>query len=1208
MNANRIRRRLATLRKRLRRPPGGRAALPGLYDRFLLFGGGAVLTLSILAAAAVGIAHRFERCIDDWRAEFLVQRDFVNASVERNQARMRHTVETYEALSHVHERDTMPVDSYRRRLADNGGIVVTGQDIGAAAFAILSTLTAPEDRERLAVLLRLVREISPGSLLRQRGAADDIGGFLYTEDRRFFAAWPPLLGEKLGVSHGAAGVQALVDRYVAHVDAELKKHPDALLRRDRVFWVTLYDSDMYGTLVKHYAAPVYRGEERIAVLVVTLSAKQIPRLFQPAVHDPDFFMVSRDRGHLIGIDESGPRGQRWMRALLASPSVLDLADERVRFVRSGGDFFVIQRIAGPEWIAVSAFDWRTIAANLTGPLGSTIALTSVVLVVQWAFIILIDRLVLAPLRARARRVFESEAFSRTVLATAPVGLTVFDPSTRRIVMQNGIARALLSTSADEVGFYRRLLESRPRRRRGARPGARHDARASSAGSIRTVEVAVTAADGRRRELSVAFARARYHAHEVVLYSLTDISRQKETVRLLRRARQAADEASRAKSMLVATISHEIRTPLYGALGNLELLSMDALTPSQAARAGSVRRAFDALLSLVDDVLDLSKAEARELRFHVEPFRLDEVIERCAQTLAPAITGKGLRFLCLIDPSVAGGWFGDGLRIAQIATNLLGNACKFTQSGAITLHAAVTCAPNGQETVTFSVADSGIGIPASRHARIFEPFMQANRSIGRRFGGTGLGLSLCRRLVELMGGRIEVKSAAGRGAVFTVRVPLQRDQRTCGPSPRMGESAFDTVFVACENPVWQAALLKQLGHRLGHRSGASIRIEAASPDVPAPHDAARAILVIGSHADEIPPPWRAAHISYLDTVVVSERGPLHPQRRAGALHVTSLSAAKLALALSACGRSGDVPACEAAGLEPSPARVEHRAARILVVDDDPVSRTLLADQLEALGYRHIDLAGDGQEALAVCLRHPYDLVVADLCMPVMDGRALFAALRGKGMTMPVIAHTAAPHAMCDAKHRGFADLLYKPLTLGRLRGALDAVLGTSLLSSDVSNVPGPAMPPIKSALMAPPAAAAAPSAGVSTATAEVEREPVGAALRAVFAASWPDDDARLRAAAALRDTEPFLQALHRLNGALLALGEGDASRHCCALRDQVRAQGMRAIAEPLKAFRREVARIAESRGVNMDGQVGHGGKAPRPAAAPAPDSRADGRHT
>ncbi|PMS32141.1 two-component system capsular synthesis sensor histidine kinase RcsC [Trinickia symbiotica] len=1213
-------RRLAAWRKRLRRSAEN-ASLAGLYDRTLLFGGGAVLTLSILAAAIAGIAHRYTRCIDDWRAGFLAQRDFVNASVERNQARLRHTVETYEALSAVHERDIVPVDRYSRLLAQNGGIVVTGQDLGAAPFTIVSTLTAPEDRERLAGLLRLVREISPRSLLRRQEAADDIGGFLYTEDRRFLAAWPPLRNERLmGGAHverteaptpapgrnenesaaarpASDGIQALIDRYVAHVDAELGNHADALLRRDRVFWVTLHDSDMYGALVKHYAAPIYRGDERLAVLAVTLPARQIPRLFQPAVHDPDFFMVSRDRRHLIGIDESNPRGERWMHALAAKPSVFEVADERVRLVRRGGDFFIIQRIAGPEWIAVSAFDWRTIAANLKGPIGWTVALTSVVLAVQWAFVLLIDRFVLAPLRLRAQSVFESEAFSRTVLATAPVGLTVFDPATSRIVLQNDIARALLSASTDEAGFYARLLEPRPRRRRRARRGrrratraasgsgsrgARHNglvdassgSRPTSTGTIRSAEVSVTGADGMRRELAVAFARARYRLQEVVLCSLTDISRQKETVRLLRRARQAADEASRAKSMLVATISHELRTPLYGALGNLELLSMEALTPSQAARVGSVRRAFDSLLSLVDDVLDLSKAEARELSLHLEPFRLDEVVERCAQTLAPAITGKGLHFLCLIDPSIGGSWNGDGLRIAQIVTNLLGNACKFTQSGSITLRATVVQAAGGDEMVVLSVADSGIGIPASQLARIFEPFVQADGSIGRRFGGTGLGLSLSRRLVDLMGGRIDVKSVEGRGAVFAVRLPLSRNPtaKACAAAPIDETLEFDAIAVACDDAAWRATLLA----RLRHRFGGVARIEEARPDAPLAATDVRTLIVLGSHADDIPPAWRAALTAYADVVVVSERGPLHPQRRAGALHITSLCWAKLELALVACGRDGAVPGPETSRDTHSPPSCEHRGARILVVDDDPVSRALLADQLDALGYRQVAVAADGQEALAACQRHACDVVVADLCMPLMGGRELLAALRKEGMTMPVIAHTAAPHAAADARRSGFAALLMKPLSLERLREALDRVFASSQPALRVS----PSSLPLSTPGFPSMNLLDAPHAGALKSRA--------AMLHAVFAASWPEDDERLCAAAKRGDTESFLQALHRVNGALLALGEREASRRCSALRDRVCAKGIAASAQALEAFRRGVARIAESGAAMMadDGEAAH----------------------
>lgn len=1134
MRAHRLRRSLTALRKRICRSMRGHAALPGRYDRWLLFGGGAMLTLATLAAAAIGIAHRFERCLDDWRTEFLVQRDFVNASVERNQARLLHLVETYEALSHVHERDAVPADRYGRLLKERGGIVETEEDIGAAPFTIVSTLTEPADRARLAKLLRLVREISPSSLLRLHDAAYDIGGFLYTEDRRFLAAWPLLRPEALADVR-SAGVAPLIARHVEHVDAELRKHTDATLRRERVFWVALYESGMYGTLVKHYAAPVYRGKKRIAVLVVTVPATQIPRLFQPALHDPDFFMVSRDRQHLLGLDKSNPRKQHWARALSANPSVLDLADERVRFVRRGGDFFLMQRIAGPEWIAVAAFDWRTIAANLKVPVLSTISLAALVLIVQWAFVVAIDRLVLAPLRVRARRVFESEAFSRTVLSTAPVGLTVYDPSAQRIVMQNDIARVLLAASPDETGFYRRLLAQRGPRRRGVRRGTRHRDSAA-ADRVRTVEVSVTAADGRRRVLSVALARARYREQQVVLCSLTDVSRQKETVRLLRRARQSADEASSAKSMLVATISHEIRTPLYGALGNLELLSIEPLAPAHAARLASVRQAFDALLALVDDVLDLSKAEAHELRLNIEPFEPAEVLERCAQTLATAITAKGLRFSCLIDPAVRGTWQGDRHRMMQIVTNLLANACKFTERGAVTLSASVARAMEGEasETIVVAVADSGIGIAANRQARIFEPFVQADGSIGRRFGGTGLGLSLCRRLVELMGGRIEVQSIEGCGTVFTAHLPLRREPSALAPCVPLDPFFFDEIVVACEDLPWQATLATQLRHRFG----SAVTIRSAHFGTYLAPACARSVLLLGSHDDALPLAWRNAHAEYADVLVMSARGPLHPQRRADALHVTALSAATFELALGACARNGETSACAPVAAHTFLTQEPHRTARVLVVEDDPVSRTLLAHQLTALGYRDIDLACDGRQALAECGRRPYDLVLADLCMPTMGGRELLAALRAQGMAMPVIAHTAAPCDSERARQDGFERLLHKPLTLAALRAALDAVLHC------------------------PPSASDAPPAPAQL-------------LRAVFVQAWRDDERRLCDAVRDADTDLFLQTLHRIKGALLALGAREAANRCDALRAHVSSQGMANIADRCLAFRQYVEGMSES---------------------------------
>lgn len=1132
MRSLRFRRNLTALRKRVSRSLRCQSALPGRYDRALLIGGALVLTVSILAAAAIGIAHRFERCLDDWRAAFLAQRDFVNASVERNQARLRHMVETYEALAHVHARDPVPAERYRVLLEAGGGLVDTEEDIGAAPFSILSTLTAPADRERLAALLRLVREVSPSSLLRLQGAADDIGGFLYTDDRRFLAAWPPL-EDRARKQAGSAGVSPLIDRYVARVDAELDKHDDANLRRERVFWVALYESDMYGKLVKHYAAPVYRGDKRIAVLVVTVPATQIPRLFQPAVHDPDFFMVSRDRRHLLGLDESNPRKRHWADALAAKPSVLDSADERVRLVRRGTDFFMIQRISGPDWVAVSAFDWHTIVANMKGPVIWTISVAALLLAAQWAFVLAIDRLVLAPLRARARSVFESEAFGRTVLATAPVGLTVFDPSTRRIVMQNSIARGLLAALPDETRFFQSLLDKRAAGRRARRRGARVNRAAASSGTTRTIEVSVAGTDGRARELSVALSKARYREREVLLCSLTDISRQKETVRLLRRARNAADQASRAKSMLIATISHEIRTPLYGALGNLELLSMEELAPSQAARLTSVHHAFEGLLALVDDVLDLSKAEAHELQLHVEPFDLVQVLERCAQTLAPSAANKGLRFLCLLDPAIDGLWRGDAQRIMQIVTNLLGNACKFTDRGAVTLRATKGGTAGDAEQLLISVADSGIGIAAHQRERIFEPFIQADGSIARRFGGTGLGLSLCRRLVDLMGGRIALESEEGRGALFTVCLPLKRAASAPVWRDVPDRFAFDEIVVACDDAAWQDALVT----RLNAHCGAAVTVVHGRREAPMP-GGKRAIAVLGSHENIVPQAWRASAPAYLDTIVVSERGPLHPQRGDGALHVTALSAAKLALALEQCGRPEPVRAADVPPRYPTAAREEHRAARILVAEDDPVSRTLLAHQLEMLGFRHVELSCDGRQALAHCLRQPCDLVLADLCMPVMDGRSLLAALRSKGFAMPVIAHTAAPRDPDEVKRAGFARLLQKPLALETLRLALDAVLG-----------PAPAQS----------------ADGMNRAPSE--------ALRALFAKTWIEDELRLARAMQSADARRVLQTLHRVKGALLTLGQREAADRCDRLRDAIETEGIAAATAALSRFRERVGAIA-----------------------------------
>jgi two-component system, NarL family, capsular synthesis sensor histidine kinase RcsC len=1130
------RRPLARLRGRFTRA-GNAPDLPGRYYRALLFGGGATVTLALLAAVATGVEHLFERYLDERQHLFLVQRDLVKASVEDSQASLKQTVEAYEILRNLHD-DTVPVDRYRQLLAQNRGVVATGEDVTASPFSLLSSLMRPADDARLARLLRFIREISPSPLLRLRDAGYYLGGFTYTEDHSFFATWPPLPDSTLATAR-ASGIGPLIARYTAKVDAQLNQYPEDALRRQRVFWVALYDSEMYGTLVTHYAAPIYRGGQRVAVMVVTIPFAQFPQIFQSIHREPDFFVVSRDRKHFFGLGETNPRAAKWTRTVLSNPGVFERADARIQIVRIGGSFFVIQRIPGPNWIAVYAFDWRTIAADLGGQLLLMGGLTLAVLAVLWGFIVLLERFVLAPLRSRARQVYESEAFNRTVLATAPVGLTVFDPSANRIVIQNEIAQKLLAASPDEAGFYRRLLEARSGKRRiaratRARAGDAADGSATANG-VSVAEASVATASGGRREISAAFSRARYQQREVVLFGLTDISRQKATVRFLQRARQAADEANRAKSMFVATMSHEIRTPLHGALGNLELLSMDGLTLLQQERVSVVRRAFDTLLALVNDVLDLSKAQAQQLQLHIEPFRLDEVLERCAQTFAPVITGKGLRFLCLIDPRLAGSWRGDAHRITQILMNLLGNARKFTQAGSITMRATLGCSADARAWVRLSVADSGIGIPPARQERIFEPFAQADRSIASRFGGTGLGLSLCRRLADLMGGKIAVESVEGEGTLFTVDLPLQRDVEGVDAPLALANYAFDTIVVACDRPAWQDVTLARMRGWFP-----DARVIGGAPDTAMePGEHGRAIVAFGCHDNAVPSAWDDAHQAYVDTVLMSEQGPLYPERRGDAIHVTAFSAAMLKLALAACGEPGDAFAGSARSA-PLPAAAEHRAARILVAEDDPLNRTLLGEQLATLGYEHVDSVTDGSEALTHCLRDAYDLVVTDLGMAAMDGRELLTALRQNGIATPVILNTAGSGDGRRAKSEGFAEVLRKPVAIERLRIALEQVLGKS-----------------------------APRAGAPPSVARANPR-----LQAVFLAAWPEDEAALREAVANVDGDAFLRRMHRVKGALLVLKEREAIGLCKTLCERAEAHGMAEIHKRMAPFWEAMAQIVE----------------------------------
>jgi two-component system sensor histidine kinase/response regulator len=835
--------------------------------------------------------------------------------------------------------------------------------------------------------------------------------------------------------------------------------------------------------------------------------------------------------------------------------------------------------------------------------------------------------------ARARA---SEAMSAAVVRTALDCVITID-RTGRILEFNPAAERTFGYSRDQV-IGRDMADviipahMREAHRRGMR---RYLDTGETRVLERRVEVTAMCSDGHEIPVELAITPIRYEGRPPIFTAfLRDITDRRRAVEQMLSAKEAAEAASKAKSEFVANISHEIRTPMNGILGMTDLVLETDLTPRQREFMLMVKSSGRSLLAVINDVLDFSKIEAGKLTLESIPFHLRQAVSETLTPLALRAHEKGLELLCDIHQRVPDALLGDPSRLRQIVLNLVGNAIKFTERGEVLLTIDIDHEITEGVCLHVSVRDTGIGIPKEKQEAIFSPFTQGDGSTTRKFGGTGLGLTISSQLVHLMGGRLWVDSAERRGSTFHFTANFGRAADTFARPTWVDSKELRgmPVLVVDDSPTNRrivSEMLSNWGLEPTVVDGASAALAALDARTREQQRPFR-IVLLDLHMPDVDGLTLAARLAERTDlpnavlVMLSSSDRADDAQRARALGVSAVlrkpvvQSELLNAMLQVLGhaqRKDEIAKHQAEAITLDPEQEEQRRSHVLLAEDNDVNQALAAHILERAGFR-VTAVPSGEQAVSASAIVAFDVILMDVHMPKMDGFAATAAIRERerrtgARHVPIVALTA--HAMLDDRERcldaGMDAYVSKPFTASEL---LKTVQGLGIHpyhgDNDPSVIYGGHAAPAANGIshIANGAAGNGSSTNGTTGNGSgiimrpvrvrpniIDRDELMARMGGdeallrrlvhTFLTNYPSQLSDLREAIDARDVDRLRRRAHTLRGAMSLFAASEAAE---AARELERAAdlGGPAIDEAFRALQAELARLEPTLLTLVDGGV------------------------